>query len=68
MTFNWRCAFGLHPWEKWSEVVSGTATVKATNIGGVMVQVESPYEITVHRQRRDCKKCGFHQMREVPNR
>lgn len=66
--FNWRCALGLHPWGRWSGVRQLTAVVKAQNVGGVMMQVDSPYEITEYRQSRDCERCGKHQMREVPNR
>ena len=66
--FNWRCAFGLHPWGKWSETRQLTATIKAINVFGTMQPVTVPYDITEYRQHRDCERCGLHQMREVKAR
>lgn len=67
MSFNWRCALGLHPWSKWGspkEIVIHQSNYIRCDFTGSITTTE-PVEWTEVRQGRVCDSCGALQSREV---
>ena len=60
--FNWRCWFGLHPWDKWSAM----REAKRTIIYNPSISAE-PVTRTfpVVYQVRECAKCGRLQHKDI---
>ena len=56
--FNWRCAFGLHPWEKWGTFTAARYTVQTGGGLDANVPLDRPYKITIFEQTRTCPACG----------
>ena len=58
--FNWRCAFGLHPWEKWSD----PQPHRVEHIYPTTMTTTT-YEETQTVQTRMCAHCGAMAVRRV---
>jgi hypothetical protein len=66
-SFNWRCAFGLHPWGKWSEVGENRITTYAQidRMSGAVTRFDPPILRSVPMQMRSCSRCNLTQHRAV---
>ena len=56
-SFNWRCAFGLHPWEKWEPTI--VVTIYNPGLPSLSVEREAK------GQKRTCLRCGREQLRTL---
>ena len=56
--FNWRCAFGLHPWAKWSALTAERYTVQTGGGLDAYIPLDKPYKVTIFEQTRTCPTCG----------